>query len=1184
MSVSEGDADLPNDNSTSGRVAVGGSATGAIGTDGDHDRFAVELEAGRTYRFDLTGSPGGGGTLPDTFFRAIYNSEGQYQADSHNDDFEGGRDSRVTFTPTESGTYYARVSGDRDETGSYTLSVTDVTPEQGAEPPAAPAASQSKSAYIDAHNARERALDQLLAQTDPSSPGGAANEAGDESKDGKSVGSPQGKAITPRATVNICDRTPEVEAALLARIQANEPSVICSTVTDAHLAGIDDLYVYDYSSSTIIAGDFAGLTGLDELHISNSQQLTTVPANAFSQLTSTNLQFLGLSANQIKTVHPDAFDGLAFSCAHSRPQIALNGNVIETLQAGAFENVTCLKKIDLGHNHIAGFEDGVFAGLSELEHLVLHRNHLKVLPDGLFDGLTELEGLWLNANELTAIGANTFADLSNLETLDLSSGKIASLHPDSFKGLSSLEMLDLQRNAIPMLPAAVFDDLDNLSVLRLTLNEIASLDANTLSGLTTLTELHLGGNNLGSLPATSFQNLTNLTALDLQANDLTSVDEDLFAGLVNLNILRLDGNRLSDLPVDLFDPLDDSLTVLYLHANTLTVLDKDIFDGLAGLGRLALDDNQLTTLPVDIFDPLDDSLVFLWLGGNKFSSLPVGLFDGLSGLLILDMTRAGPTMTTLEPNLFQPLGSNLQLLNLSNNDLTSLDENIFAGLTGLRFLYLHGNGLTSLPVDVFDGLAALERLYLDGNGLTSLHADVLDGLGALGKLRLDDNDLTMLPANLFEGLDESLTDLYLRENELTALPSGIFAGLGGLQRLDLSCNALTALDLGVFDPFAGTLKYLDLGANSFATPPTDAAVNGKLTALEALDLTGAAPCLPAYDVGLSTLSLSSGTLSPVFAPPGLSQYQAMVGHDVSELTITPTTRNPDAVIEPSPGQGIVNDTDLMSAGIQATLTPISTPVRWKVTAKNREETMDYTVLVIREHPPGSVARLRSLDLSGLTLTPEFGSTTDEYRAIAREELAATTVTATALDPDATVVIKLDGVTVAEAAVITVADSSIITVAVTAEDGVTTRTYTVTPTTVTTPHLEGDTDLAGDASTTGVVEVDGPVARGAISEPVRVSGNYYRFDYDWFQVTLQAGRTYRIDLAPVIHVRPDGTYAVPLLPEIVALYDADSDYLHHTSDRESSGPGYAPGWTSRPERPAPTTSRPPAWASRRASTS
>ena len=130
VSVSEGATDLPNDNSTLGRVAVGGSATGTIGRARDNDRFAVELEAGRTYQFDLEGSPGGGGTLPDTYFRAIYNSEGRYQSRSYNDDFDCSRDSRVTFTPTESGTHYARVSGDRDEVGSYTLRVTDVTPQE----------------------------------------------------------------------------------------------------------------------------------------------------------------------------------------------------------------------------------------------------------------------------------------------------------------------------------------------------------------------------------------------------------------------------------------------------------------------------------------------------------------------------------------------------------------------------------------------------------------------------------------------------------------------------------------------------------------------------------------------------------------------------------------------------------------------------------------------------------------------------------------------------------------------------------------------------------------------------------------------------------------------------------------------------------------------------------------------
>ena len=122
---------------TTGSVAVGGTATGTIETAYDQDWFAVELEAGRTYQFDLGGSPSGGGTLSDTFLRAIYDSEGRYQSDSYNDDFEGGRDSRVTFTARETGTYYVRASGDRDETGTYTLSVTDVTPGSVENPPPA---------------------------------------------------------------------------------------------------------------------------------------------------------------------------------------------------------------------------------------------------------------------------------------------------------------------------------------------------------------------------------------------------------------------------------------------------------------------------------------------------------------------------------------------------------------------------------------------------------------------------------------------------------------------------------------------------------------------------------------------------------------------------------------------------------------------------------------------------------------------------------------------------------------------------------------------------------------------------------------------------------------------------------------------------------------------------------------
>ena len=118
---------------TTGTVAVGGASTGEIEIAGDRDWFAVELVAGRTYQFDLRGSPTGDGTLSDTFLRRILDAQGNksHGDGSHrtyNDDFGSSVNSRVTFTATESGTYYIETSGDRDETGTYTLEVTDVTP------------------------------------------------------------------------------------------------------------------------------------------------------------------------------------------------------------------------------------------------------------------------------------------------------------------------------------------------------------------------------------------------------------------------------------------------------------------------------------------------------------------------------------------------------------------------------------------------------------------------------------------------------------------------------------------------------------------------------------------------------------------------------------------------------------------------------------------------------------------------------------------------------------------------------------------------------------------------------------------------------------------------------------------------------------------------------------------------
>ena len=129
-SVSEPDGkDLPANSTTAGRVAVGGTATGNIGTWSDRDWFAVELVAGRTYQIDLRGSPTDDGTLSDPYLWGLYDPDGTYISGTKNDDVDGSRNrnSHVEFTALETGTHYIAADAFSKRTGTYELEVTDTS-------------------------------------------------------------------------------------------------------------------------------------------------------------------------------------------------------------------------------------------------------------------------------------------------------------------------------------------------------------------------------------------------------------------------------------------------------------------------------------------------------------------------------------------------------------------------------------------------------------------------------------------------------------------------------------------------------------------------------------------------------------------------------------------------------------------------------------------------------------------------------------------------------------------------------------------------------------------------------------------------------------------------------------------------------------------------------------------------
>src|SRR4051812_1830408 len=79
---------------TTGVISVSDSVTGNIETANDEDWFQVTLTAGVSYRIELDGSSGGGGTLTDPFV-SIYDPNQNILTSDNNSG--GGLDSRIFY-------------------------------------------------------------------------------------------------------------------------------------------------------------------------------------------------------------------------------------------------------------------------------------------------------------------------------------------------------------------------------------------------------------------------------------------------------------------------------------------------------------------------------------------------------------------------------------------------------------------------------------------------------------------------------------------------------------------------------------------------------------------------------------------------------------------------------------------------------------------------------------------------------------------------------------------------------------------------------------------------------------------------------------------------------------------------------------------------------------------------------
>ena len=197
---------------------------------------------------------------------------------------------------------------------------------------------------------------------------------------------------------------------------------------------------------------------------------------------------------------------------------------------------------------------------------------------------------------------------------------------------------------------------------------------------------------------------------------------------------------------------------------------------------------------------------------------------------VLDLSNNN--LTTLREGMFDSL-KELKKINLSFNDFGSLPKGIFDKCINLESIDLFHNKLTSLPRGIFDNLVNLKYLYIPSNELTSLPDGIFDKLVNLKDLNLFRNNLTSLPHDIFNNL-VNLKELNMKHTNLISLPNGIFNNLVNLELLYIGINYLTFLPEGIFDNLEN-LRYLNISKNKLTSLPHN--IFNKLVKLETIDIT-----------------------------------------------------------------------------------------------------------------------------------------------------------------------------------------------------------------------------------------------------------------------------------------------------------------------------------------------------------
>ena len=162
-----------------------------------------------------------------------------------------------------------------------------------------------------------------------------------------------------------------------------------------------------------------------------------------------------------------------------------------------------------------------------------------------------------------------------------------------------------------------------------------------------------------------------------------------------------------------------------------------------------------------------------------------------SDLNILDLSHN--KMTTIVARTFEML-EKLEVLYLNHNIFESIDKGYFFGLIYLKTLFLHNNIINVIENHTFVHLRLLKKLNIEYNNITSISKPAFNGLAKLEVLELRYNQIAILNSETFIYLVR-LRSLDMGYNEIKILSNSHFSQLKELVMLKLDHNKIIKLEI-----------------------------------------------------------------------------------------------------------------------------------------------------------------------------------------------------------------------------------------------------------------------------------------------------------------------------------------------------------------------------------------------------